>query len=108
MQAGRAHTHRAAQGCRGRCVPRVEVKGTVQRSIASIHQGYESTQPPEPLLDALLHNDCTGKVPVDKVMSAAAPSCPVGIQAHLSPFSAPLESSQPPFGNWSVIVSAIS
>src|SRR5690348_5121954 len=33
---------------------------------------------------------------------------PVVIQAHLSPFSAPLPSSQPPFGYWSVIVSAIS
>jgi len=32
---------------------------------ASFHQGYESTQPPEPVLNALLHNDCTGKVPVD-------------------------------------------
>src|SRR5215469_15937272 len=74
---------------------------------AAFHQGYESTQPPEPPLNALLHNDCTGKVPVVKVMSAAAP-CPEEIQAHLSPFSAPLESSQPPFGNWSVIVSAIS
>src|SRR5215472_17485538 len=73
----------------------------------SFHQGYESTQPPEPLLNALLHNDCTGKVPVDKLMSAAAP-CPEEIQAHLSPFSAPPESSHPPFGNWSVIVSAIS
>src|SRR5579864_141172 len=74
---------------------------------ASFHQGYESTQPPEPLLNALLHNDCTGNFPVDKVMSAAAP-CPEEIHAHLSPFSAPPESSQPPFGNWSVIVSAIS
>ena len=74
---------------------------------AIAYQGYESTQPPESLLNALLHNDCTGNVPVDKVMSAAAP-CPEEIQAHLSPFSAPLESSQPPFGNWSVIVSAIS
>src|SRR5215469_6185139 len=75
---------------------------------ARFHQGYESTHPPEPLLNALLHNDCTGKVPpVDNVTSAAAP-CPEEIQAHLSPFSAPLESSHPPFGNWSVIVSAIS
>jgi hypothetical protein len=31
---------------------------------------------------------------------------PEQIQAHLSPFSAPLESSQPPLGNWSVIASA--
>jgi hypothetical protein len=78
--------------------------GTV---AAVAYQGYESTQPPESLLNALLHNDCTGKVPVDKVMSAAAP-CPEEIQPHLSPISAPLESSQPVFGNWSVIVSAIS
>ena len=74
---------------------------------AVAYQGYESTQPPESLLNALLHNDCTGKVPVDKVMSAAAP-CPEEIHAHLSAISAPLESSQPVFGNWSVIVSAIS
>src|SRR5215469_10471837 len=33
---------------------------------------------------------------------------PEEIQAHLSPFSAPLPSSQPPFGNWSVAASAIS
>src|SRR5262245_3105855 len=63
-----------------------------------LNQGYESTHPPEPSLNALLHNDCTGKVPVDKLMPAEAP-CPEEIQAHLSPFSSPLESSQPPFGN---------
>ena len=40
-------------------------------------------------------------------MSAAAP-WPEEIQAHLSPFSAPLESTQPELGNWSLIVSAIS
>ena len=79
----------------------------VRMLTASIHQGYESTQPPEPLLNALLHNDCTAKVPVVNRMSAAAP-CPEEIQAHLSPFSAPLESSQPLLGNWSVMVSAIS
>ncbi len=33
---------------------------------------------------------------------------PDWIQAHLSAFSSPLRSSQPPFGYWSVIVSAIS
>src|SRR5215469_10334768 len=87
-----------------------DTRGTsgIRTLTVRFHQGYESTQPPEALLNALLHNDCTGKVaPVDKVTSAAAP-CPEEIQAHLSPFSAPLESSQPPFGNWSVIVSAIS
>src|SRR5256884_3196995 len=60
----------------------------VERSGAWFHHGYESTHPPEPLLNALLHSDCTAKVPVDKAMSAAAP-CPEEIQAHLSPFSAP-------------------
>src|SRR5215469_16044656 len=70
------------------------------------HQN-ESTHPPELLLNALLHSDCTGKIPVENVTSADAP-CPEEIHAHLSPFSPPLESSQPPFGNWSVIVSAIS
>jgi hypothetical protein len=40
------------------------------------------------------------------VVFAAAP-CPEEIHAHLSPFSAPPESSHPPLGNWSVIVSAI-
>src|SRR5215469_6057967 len=67
------------------------------------HQN-ERTHPPELLLNALLHSDCTGKVPVENVTAADAP-CPEEIHAHLSPFSPPLESSQPPFGNWSVIVS---
>ncbi len=58
---------------------------------------YESTQPPVWLLKALLHNDCTAKVPVDSVMSAEAP-WPELIQAHLSPFSDPPLSNQPPFG----------
>ena len=80
----------------------------LERLGAWFHHGYESTHPPEPLLNALLHSDCTGtRAPFVKVTSAAAP-CPEEIQAHLSPFSAPLESSHPPFGNWSVIVSAIS
>jgi hypothetical protein len=36
--------------------------------------GYESTQPPAPLLKALLHSDCTGtEVLFFSVMSAAAP-----------------------------------
>src|SRR5215469_10266609 len=72
-----------------------------------LDHGYVRTQPPEPLSNASLHNDCTAKVPVERLMSADAP-CPEEIHTHLSPFSAPLESSQPPFGNWSVIVSAIS
>ena len=35
--------------------------------------GYDSTQPPESLLKALLQSDCTGYVPVEKDTSAAAP-----------------------------------
>src|SRR5216684_3844213 len=69
--------------------------------------GYVRTQPPELLLKALLHRDCTANVPVERLISAEAP-WPEEIQAHLSPFPAPPESSQPPWGNWSVIVSAIS
>src|SRR2546429_6702638 len=38
----------------------------VERSGAWFHHGYESTHPPEPLLNALLHSDCTAKVPVEQ------------------------------------------
>src|SRR5215471_11231362 len=79
----------------------------IRALTASTDQGYESTHPPLSPLNALLHSDWTGKVPVDRFTSAAAP-CPEEIQAHLSPISAPLESSQPLLGNWSVILSAIS
>src|SRR6202030_1866854 len=77
--------------------------------ISSVRRGhgYVRTQPPEPLLKALLQRDCTANVPVERLMSAEAP-WPDEIHAHLSPFSAPLESNQPPLGNWSVILSAIS
>ena len=59
------------------------------------------------LLKALLQSDWTGKLAPFIETLADAP-WPELIQAHLSPFSSPLLSSQPPFGNWSVIVSAIS
>ena len=49
----------------------------------------------------------TANVPVEREMSAEAP-WPEEIQAHLSAFSAPAESSQPPLRNWSVMVSPIS
>src|SRR5262249_57999920 len=68
---------------------------------------YERTQPPLPLLKALLHSDWTGKL-VPFIETLADAPWPDWIQAHLSPFSSPLWSSQPPFGNWSVIVSDIS
>ena len=80
--------------------PVFDARRVIPSSASYRHQGYESTQPPEPLLNALLHNDCTGKVPVLSVMFAEAP-WPEEIHAHLSPFSAPPESSQPVLGNWS-------
>src|SRR5579871_2044364 len=68
---------------------------------------YESTQPPAPPLNALLHSDCTGKVLPFMVTFAEAP-WPEEIQAHLSPVSEPLLSSHPPLGNWSVAASDTS
>ena len=62
---------------------------------------------PRPYTAASLHSDCTANVPVLSVMLAEAP-CPDEIQAHLSPFSAPLLSSQPPLGKMSLSVSANS
>src|ERR1700719_3553842 len=79
---------------------------TGQPHRTRVHE-YVRTQPPEPLLKALLQRDCTGNLPVEREMSADAP-WPEEIQAHLSPFSAPPESSHPPLGNWSVMVSPIS
>jgi hypothetical protein len=74
------------------------LKAQTQISPVRAGHGYVRTQPPEPLLKALLQRDCTANVPVERLMSAEAP-CPEEIQAHLSPFSAPPESSQPPLGN---------
>src|SRR6266851_7188524 len=65
------------------------------------------TQPPALLLKLLLQSDCTAKVPVDSPMFAAAP-WPLEIQAHLSPFSLPLPSSQPVLGNGSLMDSPYS
>src|SRR5579859_3837215 len=76
-------------------------------SCVRLLYGYDRTQPPALLLNALLHSDWTGYVPVLNVTFAAAP-WPDEIQAHLSPFSLPLLSSQPVLGNWSEIVSASS
>ena len=38
----------------------------------NVSYGYESTQPPAWLLKALLHRNCTGKVPVESLTSADA------------------------------------
>jgi hypothetical protein len=48
------------------------------------------------------------KVPCPVVRLNEPPAVPGVIQAHLSPFSAPPESVQPPGGFWSVEVSAYS
>src|SRR5450631_2018605 len=61
--------------------------------------------PPEPSLAQVV---CMAKVPVDTDRSNEPPLVPGVIQAHLSPFSEPLESVQPPGGFWSVTVSAYS
>jgi hypothetical protein len=70
--------------------------------------GYVMTQPPTSVLKALLQSDWTANAPVLKLTVCAAPWLPVAIQAHLSPFSAPPESSHPVLGNWSLTVSAAS
>src|ERR1700686_1148863 len=74
---------------------RSSLKRQTQLSPVRGGHGYVRTQPPEPLLKALLQRDCTANVPVERLMSAEAP-WPEEIQAHLSPFSARPESSQPP------------
>ena len=60
-----------------------------------------------PLLKSLLHVDCIAKVPVPKLTFAEAP-WPDWIHAHLSAFSSPWLSVQPPGGFWSVTVSEYS
>src|SRR5580658_627330 len=70
--------------------------------------GWEVSQPPVPPLSSFAQIAWTGKLPVASVISVAPPDVPGGIQMHLSAASLPLLSSQPPAGNWSVIVSAYS
>src|SRR5689334_20171323 len=64
---------------------------------------YEMAQLPP--LKLLLHSDWTAKLPPFMLTIADAP-WPLDIQAHLSPFSAPPESTQPLLGVGSVTVSA--
>jgi hypothetical protein len=66
-----------------------------------------TSQPPDPPLKSLAHMDWMANDPVARVMFWDAP-WPDEIHAHLSPISYPLESVQPPAGNWSVMVSAYS
>src|SRR6266566_6709446 len=70
--------------------------------------GCEASQPPRPPLASLAQVVCIAKVPVARDRLNTPPAVPGVIQAHLSPFSAPLESVQPPGGFWSVMVSAYS
>src|SRR5437762_2700480 len=53
-------------------------------------------QPPLRPLMLLLHNDCTGNVPVVSERFAAPPGSPGAIHAHLSAFSPPTGSNHPP------------
>src|SRR6266568_3755953 len=64
--------------------------------------GCEIWQPPVPLLASLPHVACIAKEPVAKLTFAPPPVWPGRIQAHLSAFSWPLPSVQPPGGFWLV------
>src|SRR5256885_2864219 len=64
-------------------------------------------RPPLPPLASLAHVDCIAKAPVVNGTLADAPG-PELRHAHLSAFSSPAPSTQPPAGFWSVIVSAYS
>src|SRR5947207_14692815 len=64
-------------------------------------------QPPLPPPTSLDHEDCTANEPVANGTFAIAPG-PERSHAHLSAFSSPPASVQPPAGFWSVIVSAYS
>jgi hypothetical protein len=49
--------------------------GVISRTTVTLcGYGYDSTQPPLPPLNALLHSDCTGNTnPFDSIVLAAAP-----------------------------------
>src|SRR5258708_39812973 len=68
---------------------------------------WDTSQPPLPPPKSFAQVVCTANDPVVMEMFCERP-VPDEIQAHLSPFSAPLESVQPPAGYVSVIVSAYS
>src|SRR5207237_6752848 len=70
--------------------------------------GCDIWQPPVPPPASLPQVACIAKLPVAKLMFAAPPACPGEIQAHLSAFSSPWLSVQPPGGFWSVTVSEYS
>src|SRR5436305_14625273 len=65
-------------------------------------------QPPEPLAAEFDQVVCMANRPVGSESTNAPPLLPGLIQAHLSAFSSPVRSVQPPDGFWSVMVSAYS
>src|SRR5262244_1815459 len=75
---------------------------------ALVTMGWLASHAPAPPAPSLAQVVCMAKVPVASVRLNDPPLVPGVIQAHLSAFSAPLESVQPPAGFWSVMVSAYS
>src|SRR5215510_5776346 len=70
--------------------------------------GWLASHAPAPAAPSLAQVVCMAKVPVATVRSNDPPLVPGVIHAHLSAFSSPLASVQPPAGFWSVMVSAYS
>src|SRR5512140_1061960 len=70
--------------------------------------GWLASHAPAPPAPSLAQVVCMARVAVASVRSNDPPLVPGVIQAHLSAFSAPVESVQPPAGFWSVMVSAYS
>src|ERR1039457_1833410 len=73
-----------------------------------VTMGWVNSQAPLPPAASFAQVLCIAKVPVARDRSATPPLVPGAIQAHLSAFSLPLASVQPPAGFWSVMVSAYS
>src|SRR5262249_38400972 len=72
-----------------------------------VTMAWVNSQVPAPPAPSLPQVDCSANVPVASVRLAACAPGPV-FQAHLSAFSEPPESVQPPAGFWSVMVSEYS
>src|SRR5215510_5143845 len=75
---------------------------------ALVTMAWLASHAPAPPAPSLAQVVCMAKVPVASVRLNDPPLVPGVIQAHLSAFSAPEESVQPPAGFWSVMVSAYS
>src|SRR5215469_1075904 len=99
--------------CRLAAVPTVPVwlPGLVTVTVLPpglVTMAWLASQVPAPPLPSFAQVVCIANVPWPVLRSKEPPAVPGVIQAHLSPFSSPLESVQPPGGFWSVIVSAYS